>query len=179
MKSAKITRNDADLIVWEDGTIIREAFIDSAERRIPEKELMVCSVSRIGTEQHWWQVGIRSKKYNVARLIAEAFKIAPSHLKNRQWYIPYTQERPSLHNIKIITLKERLHRRPPRGAVPYKGVCVNNEGSSPRYIASLGLTETERQYIGSFRSAEEAARAVNQFILENDLETYRLNKIPQ
>ena len=73
----------------------------------------------------------------------------------------------------IQTRNRRVYKNNTSG---YKGVCYHKK--SGKYIAKICINKNFK-YLGSFPTAVEAGIAYNNYIIENNLEGYILNEIPE
>jgi hypothetical protein len=75
-----------------------------------------------------------------------------------------------------ITIQSRNQRIPKNNTSGYKGVYFNKRLG--KYVAQININKN-RVYLGSFQTAEEGAIAYNNYIIENNLEGFNLNEIPE
>ena len=73
----------------------------------------------------------------------------------------------------IQTRNRRVYKNNTSG---YKGVCYHKK--SGKYIAKICINKNFK-YLGSFPTAVEGAIAYNNYIIENNLEGFILNEIPE
>ena len=73
------------------------------------------------------------------------------------------------------TIQTRNQRIPKNNSSGYKGVSFNKD--KLKYTAQITV-DKKQIYLGSYPTAEEGAIAYNNYIIENNLEGYILNEIP-
>ena len=74
------------------------------------------------------------------------------------------------------TIQARNRRMQKNNTSGFKGVCFNK--SKNKYIAQI-YVNNKNKGLGSFKTAIEAGVAYNNYIIENNLEGFILNKIPK
>lgn len=173
----KITVIDRDFLVGSDGSFISLGYIDDSGHKRGPRTLALHRIKSVSNGDHWVVV-LNTKTRVAARIIAREFNLVPKHLLeigDEAWCAVPCKEPPCVDNIEIVPRAEATSKQKPRGSCLYKGVTRTYRSKS--YTAALTIDNKSR-YFGVYKTQEEAARAVNEAIIDLDLPTHMLNKIP-
>lgn len=165
MKEKTIKKHGAVITVYEDGKIFRHPYVSKAGSNIKGKFLESSQ-----KDTGYMKVAIKQKHHYLHRILAEAF--LSGYCESLQVdHINGNKSDNRLNNLRMMTRAQNLcaHRRV-NGTSRFRGVSWDKRQKKWR-------SQMKCEYIGLHECEEDAAMAVNKWMIFQGYPTEALNKV--